>query len=181
MQLLSILSLAAAFGAVAAQDNTVGNTYQLRVYKKGADFHHSLVSAWKGGFTVDGQPQTADCARPQEYATFVIRDREAYMYTGRNSENPQQLFTDRSGMGRGILGYLSGPHGIPENWQTGPWDLNEKTGVLSFEGANFWACPRGDWPGYKLWLGQFEPDCVKVKVKAEKVKKPVKCSYKRGQ
>ncbi|OHF01673.1 cell wall protein PhiA [Colletotrichum orchidophilum] len=86
------------------------------------------------------QNATCDNTDDDNFATFYLNQTDGGLYLYGPAAAPQQMFTDRSGMGQGKLGYISGDVHAPRNAEVTGWQVDQY-GVLTLKGASFLACP----------------------------------------
>ena len=125
------------------------------------------------------QNSTCDIERDTNYATFYIEDGELNLHAA--SAYPQTIFVDRSGMGQGIVGYVSGAEPVVRNGEKKGWALNENN-EIHFDGVGLQACPGAIDGAWRIWLaGSSNPagyqNCTGVAAVAYKTDKPISCLY----
>lgn len=73
--------------------------FSLMALRSASEVHFASFEAAKSSIFLHLPSQNASCdAGPAEYATFYLQDGGLYLYAA--SATPQQLFADRSGMGK---------------------------------------------------------------------------------
>ncbi|KAL1869619.1 hypothetical protein Daus18300_005473 [Diaporthe australafricana] len=159
-----------------------GTPFSMLSIRSGSDLQYATFSASQGGLALNaGAEQGATCANgEQEYATFVLNQGELSLYTPANVT--QTLYTDRSGMGQGVLQYSTQPGGyLPgRNSETKGWVVDQY-GDLTFDGASLIACPNGD--SYSVWVsaGVANPggssNCTGIAVRTSVATEPNACTY----
>ncbi|KAK0659339.1 Cell wall protein phiA [Lasiodiplodia hormozganensis] len=165
----AVAILAAAGAASAAADTYFGGI----AIHSGSAIQNSGVSAGLNSLWL-GRTQDASCDSETNFATFYIQDGAAYLYAA--SATPQQLYVDRSGMGRGKIGYTTGAEPTPKNAERTGFAVNE-SGHLTFDGTDgFYACPSTD-GSYGIWQQQFAEDCIAFAFRAQYTETPISCSY----
>ncbi|KIY74086.1 hypothetical protein CYLTODRAFT_448290 [Cylindrobasidium torrendii FP15055 ss-10] len=164
----SLVFFAAIATAFAAPTDSVFNAVA-----NGSAVQNSDVSASVGSLWLN-HAQDASCDKENtNVAAFYIKDGAAFLYAA--SATPQQLYIDRSGMGRGKIGYVTGAEPTPKNAETTGFAVSDD-GKLTFDGEDsFFACPSGD--SYAIWKQQFSEDCGAVTIDAKYTDSPVGCSY----
>lgn len=149
-----VASAAAAPSLVVRQNGTIpdGTPFNLVSVRSGSDLQYASFSAVQGGLALNVEEQGADCLNgEQNYATFSLSQGELLLYTPDTVE--QKLYTDRSGMGQGVLQYSTQPGGyLPgRNSETKGWTLDQY-GDLTFDGASLLACPSSTEGAYSVWV-----------------------------
>ncbi|KAF7556912.1 hypothetical protein G7046_g6173 [Stylonectria norvegica] len=131
-------------------------------------------------FLLPKQNASCDVGKTDGTATFYLKDGGLFLYS--TSATPQQVYADRSGMGQGKLGYITGAQPPPRNGELTGWAL-DKENNLNLKGAEFIACPNSIDGAWSVWVsaGVDQPGgnkgCLKLPARAVEVKKPVGCSY----
>ncbi|CAG9992760.1 unnamed protein product [Clonostachys byssicola] len=90
--------------------------------------------------TCDGEAPTG--------AIFYLKDGGLYLY---GNTLTQQLYADRSGMGQGKFGYITGDEGKPRNGELTTWAIDENDN-LSLNGAGWLACPNSIDGAWSVWV-----------------------------
>lgn len=184
--LASLLTSAAAAPALQQRqsnstipDNTPFGLISIR---SGSDLQYSSFAAAQGGLAISLGDQGATCESDINTATFYLSQGALYLYTPSNVT--QQVYTDRSGMGQGVVQYSTTPGGPQpgKNSETTGWEL-DTTGDLTFKGVDFIACPRGNSSTYSVWVsaGVVNPggssNCVGIVARAVPATNPISCTY----
>jgi len=189
-----ILSAAAALVASAAaaprlqyrqQNVTIadGTPFALLSIRSGSDLQYGSFSAANGGLLINAPEQGATCEKgDQGYATFYLNQGELNLYTPANIT--QKLYTDRSGMGQGVLQYSTSPggYGPGRNSETKGWAV-DRYGDLTFDGASLLACRDGASGPYSVWVsaGVTNPagyaNCTGIAVRTSVIADPNACIY----
>ncbi|KAF5676147.1 ferric reductase Fre2p [Fusarium heterosporum] len=143
-------------------------TFDLVALRSASDIHFTRFSASQGGFQL-GLPedkQKAKCKGDSHgIANFRIKDGELYLYN--TGKEQQKVYTDRSGMGQGVLQYSS-KGSISKNAESKGWKVT-KSGDLVFgkDNASFIACPNGPDKSWNVWVyvgndrpGYSEKECL---------------------
>lgn len=156
--------LAAAFAATAAaapslltrQTNTTtigdNEAFGLVALRSGSPVHFASFSAANDGILLNLPSQNASCSiNATNDATFRLSDGALYLFTP--TRITQQLYTDRSGMGQGVLQYATAPNGYQpgRNSETTGWEIDE-AGDLTFDGAGLIACPGSIDGAWSVWV-----------------------------
>ncbi|PCD20928.1 hypothetical protein FGRA07_05080 [Fusarium graminearum] len=159
-------------------------TFGLVALRSGSPFHLSSVSASESGFSLllPKGKQGAKCAdnKKEDFATFRIsKDKKLVLY--HKGKEQQIAYTDRSGMGQGVLQY-TGQKNYPRNAETEGWKV-DKDGNLVFgsNNAGFMACPglKSTDP-WSIWVatgtdhpGNSEKECYSFSARVAETKKPL--------
>ncbi|KAF4461293.1 cell wall [Fusarium albosuccineum] len=174
-----VAAMPAAESAKAAKTH---KPFEVLALRSASDIHFASVSAAKGSLFLKLPKQGASCHRKSDgYATFrLTKDGELYLYSTDNP--PQQVYADRSGMGQGKVGYVTGAQPPPKNGELKGWEI-DKTGNLSLDGASLLACPNSIHDAWSIWVssGVANPggnkNCLGFSARTTKVKKPNSCLY----
>ncbi|KAL1630427.1 hypothetical protein SLS56_004955 [Neofusicoccum ribis] len=160
----------AANAAAVATDKYFGGV----AIHSGSAIQNAGVSASKNSLWL-AHAQDASCDAESNFATFYLADGAAYLYAA--SATPQQLYVDRSGMGRGKIGYTTGAEPTPKNAERTGFAVDDQ-GHLTFDGSSFYACPSGLEDGsYGIWQQKFADDCIAFAFRAQYTDAPVGCLY----
>ncbi|KAH8767442.1 hypothetical protein F5883DRAFT_555026 [Diaporthe sp. PMI_573] len=190
-QVLSAATLVASAAAAPSlrmrQTNSTvpdGTPFNMLSIRSGSDLQYASFAAVQGGLALHVEEQGATCSNgaEQEYATFVLNQGELSLYTPANLT--QTLYTDRSGMGQGVLQYSTQPGGyLPgRNSETKGWVVDQY-GDLTFAGASLIACPSSIDGAYSVWVsaGVTSPggnsNCTGIAVRTSVATEPVACTY----
>ncbi|KAI3393289.1 hypothetical protein diail_4471 [Diaporthe ilicicola] len=181
-----VASAAAAPALHARQNGTVpdGTPFNMLSIRSASDLQYASFTASKGGLSLNPTgEQGATCAggATQDYATFVLNKGELSLYTPDNVT--QKLYTDRSGMGQGVLQYTTQPGGDQpsRNSETKGWAV-DAFGDITFDGASLIACPNPD-KSYSVWVsaGVSNPggysNCTGIAVRTSVSTEPIACTY----
>ncbi|KAG5664952.1 hypothetical protein KAF25_008686 [Fusarium avenaceum] len=174
--LLSGLALAAPSEKAKTCDEKV---FDLVALRSGSDIHFTRFSASLGGFQL-GLPedkQKATCkGNAHGIANFRLKDGELYLYS--TDKKQQKVYTDRSGMGQGVLQYSSDGN-VSKNGESKGWKI-DKSGNLVFgtDNAGFIACPNGPSDSWNVWIytgrdrpGYSEKECLGFSARVDELKK----------
>lgn len=187
----TILAAATLATAVSAAPANVGtraaiadNTpFGLIAIRSGSDIQYSPVNAAKGSLFLQLPAQNATCeATSDNTATFVLNNGTLSLYTP--STINQTLYTDRSGMGQGVLKYSTAPggYGPGRNSETQGWVVDD-AGDLTFAGSSLLACPNSIDGAYSLWVsaGSTSPagnsNCTGIAARTSVITTPNACTY----
>lgn len=184
----SLLTSAAAAPALQYRQSNAtiaDNTpFGLIAIRSGSDLQYSSFSAANGGLAIGIAKQDAVCDSATETATFYLNNGTLNLYTPSNVT--QQLYTDRSGMGQGVLQYSTTPGGYQpgKNSETSGWVV-DSFGDLTFDGSSLLACPSGNSTSgpYSVWVstGSTTPggnsNCLGVVARTVVATTPVTCTY----
>lgn len=171
-----------------------GDKFSLIAIHSGSPVQNTGITAAKGNLLIGGKNEATCDTKSDGFATFVVNDGEAYLYSTDNvrissqhgismltsTQPPQQLYVDRSGMGQGKTGYTTGAQPTPKNVERKGWSISDK-GYLVFDGESPKACPAKD-GAYSIWFTDLEKPayqdgCIGVALKAIKSDKPNSCTY----
>ncbi|TLS24890.1 hypothetical protein PpBr36_09072 [Pyricularia pennisetigena] len=178
--------LAATAAALPASTNSTnsssipdGTTFNLLSLRSASPVHFSYFQAAQRGLRVKLSEQGANCTGGDEVsntrATFYIKDQGLYLYGPEGGET-QQLFTDLSGMGQGVIQYTTGNQGLPRYAQRGPFTI-DADGNLRVAGYGFVACPSfGE--SYSIRAGDGgSADCLGISARVVPIANPGACVY----
>jgi hypothetical protein len=178
-----ILTPLVAAGIASAAPNPDVEVFQAVALRSASPVHHTYLQASENGLFLKLKDQGASCDSgvKADAATFSIDKKtgEVLLYSTGNPR--QQLFTDRSGMGQGVLQYRTGAQPLCTRCEQDKWAINED-GHLQYDGKDFRACPLDD-GSYSVWVsaGVDNPggnkDCLGFSLITSKVEKPVGCLY----
>lgn len=192
MKFLTIASLAASAAAAPAlqirQTNSTiaDNTpFALLAIRSGSELQYASFSATQGSLVLNLGTQDAVCATDATSATFYLSNGALYLYTPANIT--QELYTDRSGMGQGVLQYSTTPGGyLPgRNSETSGWVL-DNVNDITFDKDSLIACPasvNSTSGPYSVWVntGVTSPggnvNCLGIAARAVPVSAPNACTY----
>lgn len=184
MQLKTLtLASAAAMTAFAFPQTTPiaeGSKFGVILIRPSTEVQNAGVQAAMRNLFVNLPEQNACCDADTNYATFYIKDQELRLYAS-DPATTQTIFVDRSGMGMGKIGYITGDEPLGRNWETKGWALNDKN-ELAFKGTGLQACPKSIDGAWSLWLqGVSKPgwneNCTGVIAQAVAAGYPVGCVY----
>lgn len=182
----SIIATASAAPSLIQTRQTIadGKPFGLVVLATGSPVHVSPVAAASNGLALKLAKQgAADCTANTAY--FVLKEGALQLYTPEGIT--QELYTDRSGMGQGVLQYSTQPGGLlpGKNAETVGWAI-DGSGDLTFDGSSFIACPSdpantdAEW---NLWVAAgvknpgFSEGCVGVSARAMVGTEAQTCTY----
>ncbi|KAF3481678.1 uncharacterized protein GIQ15_04437 [Arthroderma uncinatum] len=180
-----VASLAVAGSAVAAPP-AGSKPFGIMSLRSASPIHFGQVSAAHGSIRINQQNQDAVCKvkhgeKPPTTATFYIKDEILYLYTGKGLI--QKVFTDRSGFGQGVTGYLTGDGPLPNRFEDKGW-MVDGNGNLSFKGQGLLACPTSvPGGGWSIWISGNNPNpgghtgCLGFSPRTVPLKHPVRCEY----
>ncbi|KAJ4251006.1 hypothetical protein NW762_011656 [Fusarium torreyae] len=172
--------------ASQASGSAAPKAFGLIALRSASDIHFARFSASKGGFLLnlpEGK-QGADCDGESDgYATFSLNaDGELLLYS--TGEEQQRAYTDRSGMGQGVLQYNNNGQGLPRNAETKPWKIDESGNLVFDNSGGFVACPNGPDNSWNVWVatgierpGYSEKNCTGFSARVGEITKPVSCTY----
>ncbi|KAK2812597.1 hypothetical protein FQN50_001241 [Emmonsiellopsis sp. PD_5] len=181
--------LLAALGATAASahpTNSYAATSPTQAFgvisiRSGSQVHYAGFNAAKNSIFAGLPNQDAQCERPDEqFATFYLENGALYLYTAFDAES-QQLFVDRSGMGQGKIGYITGNEPAPRNAELDGWSISGENHLQLFE-KDLVACPGSIENAWSIWASGVEnpgqnKDCVGIAARVEYTDSPNACAY----
>ncbi|KAK2730729.1 hypothetical protein FQN55_005511 [Onygenales sp. PD_40] len=179
--------LLAALGATAASAQpTNSHASPTRAFGvisilSGSQVHYAGFNAAKESIFAGLPNQDAQCERPDEqFATFYVENGALYLYTPFSAES-QQLFVDRSGMGQGKIGYITGNEAPPRYAELDGWSINGENHLQLF-GEDLVACPGGIENAWSIWASGFanpggNKNCVGIAARVEYTDSPNACVY----
>ncbi|TLD03696.1 uncharacterized protein PgNI_11576 [Pyricularia grisea] len=184
----SVLSfLAASAAALPASTNSSsipdGTKFNLLTLSSGSPVHFSYFQAAHRSLLVKLPEQGANCTGGDDIsnnkATFYIKDQGLYLYGPEGGET-QQVYTDLSGMGGGVIQYSTGNEGLPRYAQRGPFTVNAD-GYLRLAGYGFVACPSFN-ESYSIAAGTApnaagSTDCINLTALVVNATQPGACVY----
>ncbi|RSL51333.1 hypothetical protein CEP53_008466 [Fusarium sp. AF-6] len=177
--LASLIGLAAP---APADTKIVSNpSFQVISLRSASDIHFSKVTAANSSLFLGLADQGASCDRGEkpDAATFYLKNGELYLYKTDNP--PQQIYADRSGMGQGRLGYITGAQSPPRNAELTGWEI-DGDGNLTLEGASLRACVGAN-DAWVVWVsvGSANPngydECLGFTARTGNIEDPVSCLY----
>ncbi|TLD28604.1 hypothetical protein PspLS_04264 [Pyricularia sp. CBS 133598] len=181
----SVLSfLAATAAALPATTNSTtipdGTKFNLLSLRSASPVHFAYFQAAHRGLLVKLPEQGANCTGGSDIsnnlATFYIKDKGLYLYGPEGGET-QQLFTDLSGMGQGVIQYTTGDEGIPRYGQRGPFTIDADGNLRVAGDYGFVACPSfGESYSIRAGGGGSE-DCLGISARVVPVADPGACVY----
>ncbi|KAF2685626.1 cell wall protein PhiA [Lentithecium fluviatile CBS 122367] len=147
--------------------------------RSGSPIHNQALQAARNSLLVGAKSQNASCDADTNFATFYINDEELFLYAA--SATPQTIFVDRSGMGMGKIGYVTGAEPLGRNWETRGWAIGANN-ELQFDGTGIQACPGAIDGSWSIWLQGLEKpgwneNCTTVAGTAIKTDNPIGCLY----
>ncbi|KAL2755435.1 hypothetical protein ACRALDRAFT_1064444 [Sodiomyces alcalophilus JCM 7366] len=188
-------TIAALFAAAASASpvrrstctEDTGNTnfgpFGIMALRSASPIHFAQAGAAQNGLYLNLPEQNATCTGDGPSppgAIFTLVDGKLYLYA--EPEPYQQIFVDRSGMGQGILGYITGDQGTPRYAELEGWELDANDN-LSFKGAGLIACPNSLDGAWKIWasVGINKPagqeGCLGFSPRAIELTEPKSCEY----
>ncbi|KAF2106887.1 hypothetical protein BDV96DRAFT_470421, partial [Lophiotrema nucula] len=164
-----------------------GAAFWVMSLRSASPVHFSHISAAYSSLFLNLVNESATCdADTSGYANLYVKDTELYLYTG--TEAPQKVFVDRSGMGQGKIGYVTGANAtLGKNWETKGWRVDDWPnetfdGSLTFNGTSLQACPGGIDGGWSIWLAIVEKPgfiegCLGFTAAVTEIEDPIACQY----
>ncbi|KAM0262178.1 hypothetical protein ACHAQJ_001923 [Trichoderma viride] len=180
LQIISALSLLFSSATIAAP-HPAPATFGIMALRSASPIHFAEVSAARSGLFLNLPLSNATCkGESSGHATFYIANEELSLYSCEGKT--QKVFVDRSGMGQGIVGYVTGNQFLPRNGEWKGWSIDANQN-LWFKNQGFVACPNSIDGSWRLWLnvGVSKPGgnegCLGLTARTLEIKKPVSCRY----
>ncbi|KAL3602338.1 hypothetical protein FPOAC2_06642 [Fusarium poae] len=179
-----VLTPLVAAGIVSAAPNPDVKVFQAVALRSASPVHHTNLQASMNGLTLKLKDQGASCDRgvKADAATFALNTKTKKM-TLYSTSNPKQIvFTDRSGMGQGNLGYRTGAQPLCTRCEENKWGISKDNFLQYDDNTKFIACPQED-GSYTVFTsaGVDNPgansNCVYITFAVSPVSKPVGCLY----
>ncbi|PTB65783.1 hypothetical protein BBK36DRAFT_163943 [Trichoderma citrinoviride] len=183
-QLLSLFSLLLS-SATAAPSPPKPKAFDIMALRSASPIHFSQVSAARSGLFLGLPQQNATCkgGKSSEYATFSVENEELVLYSCEGVK--QKVFVDRSGMGQGIVGYITGDAPLPRYGELKGWKVDASQN-LWFKDVGLIACPNSIDGSWRIWLGLGlqtpggNQGCLGFTARTLENAKPVSCRYTQG-
>ncbi|KAF1946622.1 hypothetical protein EJ02DRAFT_450354 [Clathrospora elynae] len=160
-----------------------GDVFRVQTLRSGSDLQFASLQAIKGGLRVNAPEQGSTCGSEVNYASFKLSNGSLFLNTAHPS---QQIYVNRSGMGQGIIQYVTGAQQPTKGAEATTFAIND-SGYLVFrdqtgEDIGFQACPNALGGGSSIWLeGVTNPGgnsgCIPFTARAQKEDTPEQCSY----
>ena len=177
----TIMAAAGSASAAAAPGPKQPTKFGIMSLRSASPLHFGQVSAAQSNLFIHLPDQHAVCKGPeQSAATFYIKDGELFLYTP-DGKPAQKVFVDRSGMGQGNIGYVTGKGGLPRYAETKGWKITDE--YLSFDGAGLIGCPNSIDGAWSVWVDVgianpgYSEGCLGFSARTIPLTKPVKCTY----
>ncbi|KAF5667665.1 hypothetical protein FDENT_12060 [Fusarium denticulatum] len=189
----SLLGLAAAApaqecktGPAKPSSSPTPKTFGLVALRSASPIHFATFSAAQNGFLLNlpKDKQNATCSgKSSGSAVFRLSEGELYLYN--TGKKQQRVYTDRSGMGQGVLQYATETKDpLPESFQTKGWKI-DKAGNLNFDNASgFTACRNGPDGSWTVWIqtgaakpGNTDAECLGFNARVAEIEQPTSCVY----
>ncbi|KAL6916071.1 hypothetical protein FSHL1_007519 [Fusarium sambucinum] len=179
-----VLTPLVAAGIASAAPNPEVKVFQAVALRSASPIHHTNLQASMNGFALKLKDQGASCdaGAKEDAATFTLNTETKEMLLYATSFPRQQVWTDRSGMGQGMLGYRTGAQPLCNRCEQDKWSISENNFLQYDDSDNFIACPQED-GSYSVYTsaGVNNPagnkDCVSVTFAVSEVSEPVGCLY----
>ncbi|KAK3897241.1 hypothetical protein C8A05DRAFT_39214 [Staphylotrichum tortipilum] len=182
--LLSLFAAAATAAPAGASCPAPVRKFGIMSLRSASPVHFGQVSATQNKMVLNLPENKRDAVctdgKTHENAVFYIRDGELFLY---GKEKTQEFFTDRSGMGQGVLQYFNkGETGLGNRFEVKGWAVDENDN-LTFNGAGLLACPSKTDGSWYIWVsvGNDKPagqeGCLGFSARTITIDKPVKCTY----
>ena len=191
MKTFAFASLLAAASALPAAPQVRGlnNTnpdishFQIMSLRSGSPVHFGRINAAHNSLFLNLPEQDASCygGGNNEPAYFQHNKAEKTLWLYATANPRQQVYVDRSGMGQGKIGYVTGAEPTPRDGEREGWVVDE-FGNLSFDGTGLLACPNSIDGAWSIWLaGVEEPagnkDCLGFSARTVSTEDPLDCYY----
>ncbi|KAF4980447.1 hypothetical protein FZEAL_3563 [Fusarium zealandicum] len=179
---LLVSSVVSSLAATATDVPIVSKpSFQIHSFRTSSGIDKSILGAADKSLFLGLPNQHASCdgGKTPDSAYFYLKNSELFLYT--TSDPVQQVYVDRSGMGQGYIGYITGKQSPPRNAESIGWQLDGE-GAITFKGTGLKACPgaKGVW---SIWLsvGSGNPaghkECLDFTALALHVNDAVGCHY----
>ncbi|KAH6609117.1 hypothetical protein Trco_002463 [Trichoderma cornu-damae] len=181
MKLHIIAALSLVFSSATAAPNPAPATFDVMALRSASPIHFARVEAARSALFLGLPGQNATCkGEHSDHATFYVANEELFLYSCTGPK--QKIFVDRSGMGQGVLGYMTGDQSLPRYGETKGWEVDTSSNLV-FKGSGLLACPNSIDGAWKIWLnvGIAQPGgskgCLGITARTLENKKPVSCRY----
>ncbi|KAL7796719.1 hypothetical protein V8C37DRAFT_371266 [Trichoderma ceciliae] len=181
MKLQFITTLSLIFSSAAAVPHPGPATFDIIALRSASPIHFAQVSAARSGLFLRLPHQNATCkGESSGHATFYVANEELVLYSCEGEA--QTVFVDRSGMGQGIVGYVTGNPSLPRYGELKGWRIDANNN-LWFKDSGLVACPNSIDNSWRIWLnlGLSQPGgsegCLGITARTLKNTKPVSCRY----
>ncbi|EHK21077.1 uncharacterized protein TRIVIDRAFT_83634 [Trichoderma virens Gv29-8] len=178
-QIISAVSL--LLSSVTAAPPPALRTFDVMALHSASPIHFAQMSAARSGLFLNLPQQNATCkGESSGHATFYIANEELVLYSCEGEK--QKVFVDRSGMGQGIVGYITGSQSLPRYGESKGWRV-DKDKNLFFKDAGLIACPHSIDGSWRIWLGLGftapggNKDCLGMSARTLDNKTPISCHY----
>ncbi|KAL6801365.1 hypothetical protein GGI42DRAFT_43809 [Trichoderma sp. SZMC 28013] len=178
-QVISAISL--LLSSANAAPPPAPRTFDVMALHSASPIHFAQLSAAKSGLFLNLPLQNATCkGKSSGHATFYIANEELFLYSCEGEK--QRAFVDRSGMGQGIVGYVTGNQPLPQRWESKGWKVDKDKNLI-FKDTGLIACPNSIDGSWRIWLGLgiLEPGgskgCLGMSARTLDNNKPVSCRY----
>ncbi|KAK4172866.1 hypothetical protein QBC36DRAFT_390130 [Triangularia setosa] len=183
--LLSLFATAAtAVPASGSSCPAPTRKFGIMALRSASRIHFAQVGAYQSKMILNlpDEKLNAECTDgvARRDATFYIQNGELYLYG--TKDKVQQFFTDRSGMGQGVLQYFNrGETGLGSRFELKGWAVDENDN-LTFNGAGLQACPSTTDDSWFVWISGVEKPagqegCLPFTARTVTNANPVKCTY----
>ncbi|KAI9150002.1 Cell wall protein phiA [Paramyrothecium foliicola] len=187
MKAFTFASLFAAAAALpTAQETPAESTstnFQIMALRSASPIHFGRFNAAQSSLSINLPQQNASCFGEDGNQPAVFQynkeDKTLWLYATGNPR--QQIFVNRSGMGQGVTGYVTGAQPVPRNSELEGWQIDE-TGNLNFDGSSLVACPNGLDGAWSVWVsGVANPggneNCLGFSARTVEIEEPLDCQY----
>ncbi|QPH12637.1 hypothetical protein C2857_004891 [Epichloe festucae Fl1] len=175
---VSSIFMACSALAVPATNPVRPKAFEVTASRPDSPIHLAVLSAAEKGLFLKLPKQNAICKGENNRATLYLEGSKLFLYSDDNK--PQLIFVDRSGMGKGVIGYVDAGHDFPRNSEADGWSISN--GALLFDGTGLQACPNSIDGAWSVWLkGVHNPGgnegCLGFDARVSPNEKPVSCQY----
>ncbi|CAH0050922.1 unnamed protein product [Clonostachys solani] len=179
-----ILAVALATASTALAVPAPWEAFKLRaVSDSNAQLNGQFLKAKTGRYYFGPAPSNPVCeGGNQDDGTFYLKDGSVFFYNTSPSVTPQQMFTDRSGMGMGVTGYGDQGSPLPRYAEVTGWAFNSQS-RLNIYGNEWYACPHPATNSWSIWVYSPNPNpghnqgCIKISLERVGAPNPLSCTY----
>ncbi|UKZ91448.1 uncharacterized protein TrAFT101_006426 [Trichoderma asperellum] len=179
LQIVSALSL--LLSSATAVPNPIPTAFDVLALRSASLIHFAQVSASRSSLFLGLPLSNATCkGESSGHATFYIANQELVLYSSEGET--QKIFVDRSGMGQGVIGYVTGSLPLPRYGELKGWSIDTNKN-LWFNNQSLVACPNSIDDSWSLWLdlGLSQPGgnegCLGIAARTLENEEPVSCLY----
>ncbi|KHO00756.1 uncharacterized protein MAM_01534 [Metarhizium album ARSEF 1941] len=153
--------------------------FDIMALRSASPIHFAPLSAAQGSLFLNLRHQGATCKGANNRATFYLDESKLFLYS--DGDVVQQVYVDRSGMGQGKIGYITGDARAPRNAEFDGWSI-DPAGNLVFHNNILQACPGSIDDSWSVWLTEVinpggNTGCLGFSPRSLPIDKPVSCVY----